>query len=90
MHNMIQLLCKYLRDPVTGIRVLHRSVGRHDVKICVSLMDLGNCLSGFIYGPRPLNSTGRHEPFLKSTGDISFKDVRRGEKNIATCNIAIS
>ena len=38
----------------------------------------------FVYGPRPLDSTRRHGPFLKSTGDIRLSDM------IGTCDIAIS
>ena len=31
-------------------------------------------------GPRPLNSTGRHGHFLKSTGDIRLSDMRQENK----------
>ena len=30
------------------------------------------------HGPQPLNSTRRHSPFLKSTGDIRHSDIRQG------------
>ena len=34
-----------------------------------------------IIGPRPLNLTGQHGHFLKSTGDIRLTDMRLGNKN---------
>ena len=36
--------------------------------------------SGFSYGPRPLNSTGRHGLFLNSTCHIRVSDMRHGGK----------
>ena len=53
----------------------------------------------YIYGPRPLNSTRRYGPFLKSTSDIRLSDMRQGTEIDSdmrhchflnsTCNMAL-
>ena len=41
-----------------------------------NMVALGMSISS--YGHRPLNWTWRHGPFLKSTGDLSHRDMRQG------------
>ena len=46
--------------------------------------------SRYIYGPRPLKSTGRHGHFLNSTWDIRLSNMRQGLECIVTLDTSFS